>query len=76
MLPGALVYGVKAIPVEKSLQMKSDRHFPQWHRFPNRLRQHGQQPPLLLPLLILLGQMWPHSLPISRAEGGQQYFGV
>lgn len=28
MLPGALVYGVKAIPAEKSLQMKSDKHFP------------------------------------------------
>lgn len=45
MLPGALVYGVKAIPAEKSLQMKSDRHFPRRHCFPNRLQRHRQQPP-------------------------------
>jgi len=45
MLPGALVYGVKVIPAGKSLQMKSDRHFPRWHRFSNRLRWRGQQPP-------------------------------
>lgn len=47
MLPGALVYGVKAIPAEKSLQMKSDRHFPRWHCFPNRFGRRGQQPPFL-----------------------------
>lgn len=45
MLPGALVYGVKAIPAEKSLQMKSDSQFPRWHRFPNRLWRCRQQLP-------------------------------
>lgn len=76
MLPGALVYGVKAIPAEKSLQMKSDSQFPRWHRFPNRLwrcRQQLPPPPLLLPLLILLGQMWPHSCPILG--GGPNIWG-